>query len=366
MQSIKQKSVSLFFFLLVFFIFACDDEIPDTPVTNRLTQPMRDASMPLESVEDYMVVAGTNTVMDMEPTMAGQTGGTQPSCMQGETRPLSGCGLERCLNGEWMTESNPRELCNGHDDDCDGQTDETFSIGGMCFANSMNSCRVEGTFICDPTSQTAVCMPSSMVSTSAEVCDGIDNDCDNMIDEGFDETSICCSNDNHCPPGIMCVDRLCDTQVATPMPPIDPNSPVGTCGHPIVLQGFSTYFHNVGSQEMFVLNCTGSPETDLILAGQSGLGKEVVYAFSVPETQMVRFTTELSLFDSIVYVFENNCDVNNSLASFCDESVAGLLNEPARPLDLVFEAQANMLYYVVLDGGNIDGIPFALTYGPGN
>ncbi len=368
----------------VFFAYplvACDDEVPEVPANRRTINVARDASMILNTPQDYMVTGGTSVAPDM--SMGGESVGGMmiSSCTQGETRPLAGCGLERCLSGQWVSESNVRELCNDHDDDCDGRVDESYSIGGMCFADNADGCRVEGVFACDSVSQTAICLPSSIISSRPEVCDGLDNDCDQQIDEGFEEGLLCCTDASHCPPGVMCVDGLCDQPVTTPIAPIEPGAPLGTCGNPIWMPGFNVYFEDGGraNKALAVSNCTGTFEDDLLLALQTGAGSEVVFAFSLPEAQRVRFTTELSLFASVVYVFEDSCTPMQTASNYCDQSILGLATEPARGVELTFEAQENRLYYVVLDtkvdlveiigllgGGNLGAIPFVLNFSADN
>ena len=44
-------------------------------------------------------------------------------CTEGERRLASPCGFESCESGRWSP-SEQFEYCNGHDDDCDGVTDE--------------------------------------------------------------------------------------------------------------------------------------------------------------------------------------------------------------------------------------------------
>jgi hypothetical protein len=75
------------------------------------------------------------------------------------------------------------ELCNGMDDDCDGNMDEGFMVGAGCDGEDGDAC-AEGTLSCAGDGLTAVC--SDMTDTIVEVCDGGDDDCDVAIDEGFD------------------------------------------------------------------------------------------------------------------------------------------------------------------------------------
>jgi len=69
------------------------------------------------------------------------------------------------------------EQCDGKDNDCDGQVDEampTLACGeGQCF-HTVQSCIGGVTQQCDP-----------LQGAQPEVCDGVDNDCDEEVDEGL-------------------------------------------------------------------------------------------------------------------------------------------------------------------------------------
>ena len=95
------------------------------------------------------------------------------------------CFGERHCTAEGLTDcdaSEPsEEVCNGKDDDCDGDEDEGTS-GELCVnENDFGSCEGEtlclgGVPMCDA------------AEPEEEECDGDDNDCDGEVDEGFDDT----------------------------------------------------------------------------------------------------------------------------------------------------------------------------------
>ncbi len=76
------------------------------------------------------------------------------------------------------------EICDGADNDCDGQTDEGFQVGGPCTAG-LGACKVSGTWKCSANGSQAVC-DAVVPGGKTEVCDGVDNNCDGQVDEGCD------------------------------------------------------------------------------------------------------------------------------------------------------------------------------------
>jgi len=78
------------------------------------------------------------------------------------------------------------ELCNGKDDDCSGQTDETFAKLGKPCAPGSGGCKATGKFICAADGKSAMCSVAAG-KAGLEICDGKDNDCDDKIDEGCDD-----------------------------------------------------------------------------------------------------------------------------------------------------------------------------------
>ncbi len=74
------------------------------------------------------------------------------------------------------------ELCDGLDNDCDGDTDGVYDLGGPCVHTGI--CR-GGTRECtlDLGATCSTAPGGSANGSSVEVCDGLDNDCDGVVDE---------------------------------------------------------------------------------------------------------------------------------------------------------------------------------------
>lgn len=75
-----------------------------------------------------------------------------------------------------------KEICNGFDEDCDGLIDESFPLLGMVCEIGEGECATQGTYVCGTDYRSTSCNEIPQRS-STERCDGLDNDCDGLIDE---------------------------------------------------------------------------------------------------------------------------------------------------------------------------------------
>jgi hypothetical protein len=83
------------------------------------------------------------------------------------------------------------ESCDGADNDCDGQVDEDFADLGQPCKVGQGACLVVGVRVCAAGGGGTVCAAQPALG-AAEVCNGIDDDCDGSTDEDFPELGAPC------------------------------------------------------------------------------------------------------------------------------------------------------------------------------
>ncbi|TNE47835.1 MAG: VWA domain-containing protein [Deltaproteobacteria bacterium] len=103
--------------------------------------------------------------------------GLEQPCKKG-----SCTGKQTCSRGKWSPCKMPAEVCDGKDNDCDGKVDENWSQKGKPCGSGVGICYRTGVFVCKPDGSGVTCnVPPG--KPEQEVCDARDNDCDGKSDE---------------------------------------------------------------------------------------------------------------------------------------------------------------------------------------
>ena len=163
----------------------------------------------------FAICAGCQTQTDLNAIAA--AGGTGQAIFVNNQLELQ-LALAQIVANSVVT-----ERCNLADDDCDGAIDEDFpGLGSSCSAG-VGACFDAGNIVCtgDQLGVTCDAVPGT---PSPEVCNGIDDNCDGLIDNGITCTGCVpqCSQAAGCD---VCnnIDEDCDTR-------IDENFMPGSCG----------------------------------------------------------------------------------------------------------------------------------------
>lgn len=82
-----------------------------------------------------------------------------------------------------------QEICDGLDNNCNGKIDEGFDIGGICYQN-FDACVSEGKKIC--LQENEVTCQAPIIEIMPEFCNGLDDDCNGLVDDSTFENGQNC------------------------------------------------------------------------------------------------------------------------------------------------------------------------------
>jgi hypothetical protein len=106
-------------------------------------------------------------------------------------------GVRACVGGAMvdsctasMTPAANDASCNNRDDDCNGAVDEDYvPVTASC---GLGVCRRTTTTSCASGSVNNACVPGTRTSASDTSCNGLDDDCDGMVDEDYVVSATSC------------------------------------------------------------------------------------------------------------------------------------------------------------------------------
>ena len=110
-------------------------------------------------------------------------------------------GVALCIDGgfgDCLDERPPQpEICDGLDNDCNGRADDSpLSEGALCRVG-VGGCTREGTYACDVESGALVCSAQAGPRAN-EQCNGLDDDCNGIVDDAEGRGTICFAGRGAC------------------------------------------------------------------------------------------------------------------------------------------------------------------------
>ena len=275
-------------------------------------------------------------------------------CTDGEQQACEaeGCvgGLQVCRNSVWSRCSPPPEQCNDRDDDCDGEIDENFpSVGQTCQAGG--DCQGEGTFACSADGSGVECQLPPGAGGTPEVCDGLDNDCDGVIDEEFPEER-CCQRSADCAPGQTCDATGHCTGGDTPVDPADPGGGLDFGNAPLAPPGAAcATARDIPGPGEYPGATAGNGDEGMCTFLPTG-GGEMAFTLTRDVDTEIRLYAFGDLFVNTVLYVRTDCEDALSEVACNDDTESDIFNFDA---ETSFIAEAGQNYAVIVDSWGAGG-----------